>query len=54
MMEMRSVIARTVHDYDISFPEAVKFDEIEFFARVKDHFTAGIPNCELVFRRRSR
>ncbi|KFZ12717.1 hypothetical protein V502_06954 [Pseudogymnoascus sp. VKM F-4520 (FW-2644)] len=52
MMELRSVIAKTVCRYDISFPKGAKFDLNEFFLGVKDHFTAGIPEQELVFTRR--
>lgn len=53
MMELRSVIAKTVCRYDISFPKSAKFDLNEFFLGVKDHFTAGIPEQELVFTRRN-
>lgn len=52
MMEMRSVIARTVQRYDISFPQGVKFDIQEFLANIKDRFTAGVPELRLVFTRR--
>ena len=52
MMELRSVIAKTVSRYDISIPKDVKFDLNDFFANVKDHFTAGIPLQNLVFTRR--
>ncbi|CZR60260.1 related to pisatin demethylase cytochrome P450 [Phialocephala subalpina] len=49
MMELRSVVARTVYRYDISLVEGDKFDENVFFAGVKDHFTLGIPKIDLVF-----
>jgi cytochrome P450 len=52
MMELRSVIAKTVSRYDISFPKGAKFDVDDFFLGVKDHFTAGIPLQELVFTQR--
>ncbi|KAM0150549.1 hypothetical protein ACHAPG_008799 [Botrytis cinerea] len=52
MMELRSVIGRSIAEYEVSFPKNVKFDEEEFFGNVKDHFTSGIPRCELVFKRR--
>lgn len=52
MMELRSVIAKVVCRYDISLPKDSKFDLNAFFAGVKDHFTAGIPEQELVFTRR--
>jgi hypothetical protein len=55
MMELRSVIARTVQKYDIWFPLSVEklgFDEEEFFSGIMDHFTIGVPKCELVFRER--
>ncbi|KAL1966197.1 hypothetical protein VTN77DRAFT_4749 [Rasamsonia byssochlamydoides] len=49
MMEMRSVIARTVQKYDISFPQGTDFDIQEFLENIKDHFTAGVPELKLVF-----
>lgn len=52
MMELRSVIRRSIAEYEVSFPKNVRFDEKEFFGNVKDHFTGGIPRCELVFKRR--
>ncbi|KKA24572.1 Benzoate 4-monooxygenase cytochrome P450 [Rasamsonia emersonii CBS 393.64] len=53
MMELRSVIARTVHAFDIAFPDGTAFDPEEYFSRVKDHFVAGAPAQELLFTRRS-
>lgn len=52
MMELRSVIGRSVAEYEIMFPKNVEFDEEEFFGNVKDHFTSGIPRCELAFKKR--
>ncbi|EDN98276.1 hypothetical protein SS1G_13134 [Sclerotinia sclerotiorum 1980 UF-70] len=52
MMELRSVIARTILEYEVLFPENTKFDEKAFFNEIKDHFTSGVPKCELVFKRR--
>lgn len=52
MMELRSVIARTAHEFDIAFPEGIEFDPEKYFGRVKDHFVAGAPAQELVFTRR--
>lgn len=54
MMEVRSVITRTVKDYQICFPDGVMFDEKAFFSEVKEHFTIGVPKCELVFKARER
>lgn len=50
-MEIRSVVARTLNEFDISFPEGAQFD-ISFFKGVKDHFVAGIPKQDLVFTKR--
>jgi hypothetical protein len=52
MMELRSVVARTLNDFDVLFPEGVKFDEVKFFKGVKDHFVAGVPKQDLVFTAR--
>ncbi|TGO40918.1 hypothetical protein BHYA_0029g00270 [Botrytis hyacinthi] len=52
MMELRSVIGRSVAEYEVMFPKNVEFNEEEFFGNVKDHFTSGIPSCELVFKKR--
>lgn len=51
MMELRSVIARTLQKYDVSFPKGYEFD-ISFFKDVKDHFVAAVPKMELVFSKR--
>ena len=52
MMELRSVISRTVQKYDIFLSEAEKFDEKTFFDGVKDHFTAGVLRCGVIFKKR--
>lgn len=52
-MELRSVIARTLNEFDVSFPPGTKFD-LSFFDGVKDHFVAGVPKQELVFTARER
>jgi hypothetical protein len=49
MMELRSVVARTVNEFDVSFPSRTKFNELAFFREVKDHFVAGVPEQKLVF-----
>lgn len=48
LMELRSVIARTLNEFDVSFPAGVDFD-LSFFRSVKDHFVAGVPKQNLVF-----
>ena len=53
MMELRSVIARTVHEYDVGFPAGQKV-VTEYFSRTKDHFVAGAPRQEVVFTRREK
>lgn len=52
MMELRSVIARTIFEFEVLFPQGVEFDQEKFFGGVKDHFTSGVPKCKLVFRKR--
>jgi len=52
MMELRSVIARTVNDFDISIPNRVSFDEKSFYGNIKDHFTMGVPGCKMQFIKR--
>lgn len=49
MMELRSVVARAVHRYDIGFPEGAAFDCERYFRDFIDHFTTGVPRQELVF-----
>jgi hypothetical protein len=49
MMELRSVIERTVNEFDVAFPPGTKFNELSFFRDVKDHFVAGVPKQKLVF-----
>ena len=51
-MELRSVISRTIHNHEVSLPKGVEFDEKKYFDGIEDHFTAGIPKCELVFSKR--
>jgi len=48
MMELRSVVARTMNEFDVSFPRGTEFD-LSFFRGVKDHFVAGVPKQDLVF-----
>lgn len=52
MMELRSVISRMVQKYDIFISEEEKFDKKAFFDMMKDHFTAGVPRCEVIFKKR--
>jgi len=52
MMQMRSVIARTVQRYDILIPDRENFDESTFFEGIKDHITMGVPECQVLFKRR--
>jgi cytochrome P450 len=52
MMELRSVVARTVNEFDVSVPDQENFDEKIFYAGIKDHFTSGIPDCQIQFTRR--
>ncbi|KAG0646070.1 Cytokinin biosynthesis 2 [Hyphodiscus hymeniophilus] len=52
MMELRSVISRTVQEFDISTSDMHEFDTRGFFDGIKDHFTSGVPRCEMVFQKR--
>ncbi|KAH8603050.1 cytochrome P450 monooxygenase-like protein [Bisporella sp. PMI_857] len=52
MMELRSVIAKALNRYDISFPEGTNFVFQEYLDNIKDHFTAGVPKQKVVFRLR--
>lgn len=52
MMELRSVVARVVHEFDVSFPKGVEFHAVDYFDRVKDYFVAGAPKQEIVFMKR--
>ena len=52
MMEMRMVLGRIALQYDISFPEGVTADNVEF--RFKDTFTQTLPPLHLVFTPTSR
>jgi hypothetical protein len=51
-MDLGSVISRAIHNYEVSLLKEVEFDEKEYFDGIEDHFTAGIPKCELVFSKR--
>lgn len=53
MMEMRSVIAHLVQRYRIDFPKGANFDIQKYYSDIVDHFTAGIPDQELVFTPRN-
>jgi hypothetical protein len=53
MMELRSVISRTVQKYDVFIPERENFDENKYFDGIKDHFTMGAPPCKILFQKRS-
>jgi len=53
LMELRSVIARTLNEFDVSFPVGTNFD-LSFFRRVKDQFVAGVPKQDLVFTARKK
>jgi len=47
-MELRSVISRTVHSYEVSLPNGVEFDENRFFlAGSKTTSLRGFPNVSL-------
>jgi cytochrome P450 len=52
MMELRSVVARVAHEFDIAFPAGTNFDAENYFSRIKDHFVSGAPPQNLVFTRR--
>lgn len=51
MMELRSVVARTIEKYEVRMADE-NFDERTFHDGILDHFTAGVPRCEVVFQRR--
>jgi len=51
LMEIRSILARTLHEFDVSFPEGVQFD-IAFFNGIRDRFVGGVPKQDLVFTKR--
>jgi hypothetical protein len=53
MIELRSVIARTLNEFDVFFHPGVEFD-LSFFRGVKDHIVAGVRKQELVFTKRQR
>jgi hypothetical protein len=52
-MEIRSVVARSLGEFDVSFPQGFLFD-LSFFNSIKDHFVAGVPKQDLVFTKRVR
>ncbi|KAL3465446.1 cytochrome P450 [Aspergillus heterothallicus] len=52
MMELRSVIARVAHEFDVSFPAGSDFDAQDYFSRTKDHFVSGAAPQDLVFTKR--
>lgn len=52
MMELRSVVARVAHEFDIAFLPGSDFDAVDYFGRIKDHFVSGAPPQELVFTKR--
>lgn len=54
MMEIRSVVARTLHEFDISLPPGEDLVEDAFFAQIKDRFVAGVPKQKVVFTRRQK
>lgn len=49
MMELRSVVARTIDRFNVSFPPGVDFKWDAFYSEIKDCFTSGVPNQDLVF-----
>ncbi|RDW83071.1 hypothetical protein BP5796_04562 [Coleophoma crateriformis] len=51
LMELRSVLARTIREYDVQIPPNVSFDW-GFFDGVKDLFVAWVPTMNLIFTRR--
>ena len=51
LMELRSVIARTLNEFDVSLPEGTSLD-LSFFKDIKDHFVAEVPKQDLVFTKR--
>ncbi|KAF2801643.1 putative benzoate 4-monooxygenase cytochrome P450 [Mytilinidion resinicola] len=54
MMELRSVVARIVKDWDwrVIGEEGKKWDREAWFGGVKDHFIAGAPKARVVFEKR--
>ncbi|RDW71423.1 hypothetical protein BP6252_07986 [Coleophoma cylindrospora] len=51
LMELRSVLARTIREYDVQIPPNVSFDW-GFFDDVKDFFVAKVPTMKLIFTKR--
>ncbi|KAL5047501.1 hypothetical protein BDW71DRAFT_213947 [Aspergillus fruticulosus] len=54
MMELRSVVARVAHEFDIAFPPGSSFDADDYFGRIKDHFVSGAPPQNPIFTKRRR
>lgn len=46
-MELRSVVGRVVHEFDVVLPEG--FVAEEYWEGVREHFTAGPPKQEVMF-----
>jgi hypothetical protein len=51
LMELRSVIARTLNEFDVSLPEGTSLN-LSFFKGIKDHFVAEVPKQDLIFTNR--
>ncbi len=47
MMELRSVVARVVNEFEVELPEDFVADE--YWNAIKDHFTAGPPKQDVRF-----
>ncbi|KAF2737787.1 cytochrome P450 [Polyplosphaeria fusca] len=47
MMELRSVTARVMAEYDVVLPE--DFDATKFFGGIEDHWTTGVPKQKVRF-----
>lgn len=41
MMELRFIVARVVHEFDVSLFNGIEFDTANYFGGVKDHLIAG-------------
>lgn len=41
MMEFRSIVARVIHEFDVSMFNGIKFDAANHFDGVEDHLIAG-------------
>jgi cytochrome P450 len=49
MMELRSVVGRVIHEFDVKVPEG--FEEVKYWNGIKDHGTAGAPKQDVRFVR---